>query len=103
MGSVVTPQGDMPKHRVHNSGSGGTPHVAPPHFQTSIIAPFCPCLMGGAYGAQFSPKTKEALMRTQTVASAVVVAVFVSAAGTASAETPDWQKVGEALGKPGTE
>ena len=42
-------------------------------------------------------------MRTQSAALAVVFAVFVSAAGTASAETTDWQKVGQALGKTGTE
>lgn len=42
-------------------------------------------------------------MRTQAAVLAVVVGVFVSAAGTTSAETPDWQKVGEALGKIGTE
>jgi hypothetical protein len=50
-----------------------------------------------------NPKTKEVLMRTQSAALALVFAVFVSAAGTASAETTDWQKVGQALGKTGTE
>jgi hypothetical protein len=46
---------------------------------------------------------KEALMRTLYAALLTALAVGLGSPGPASAEAPDWQKVGEALGKTGTE
>src|SRR5262245_34361205 len=68
------------------------------------IAMFPPCFMGGRNCARLSTrKTKEASMRTLHAALLTALAVGLSTPGPASAETSSWDKVGEALGKTGTE
>jgi hypothetical protein len=69
---------------------------------SSRLQPSSFCLSNRRNELPFRRELKEPPMRTLSVLFAATLAALIGSAGTASAENPDWQRVGEALGKTGT-
>src|SRR4051794_18756354 len=102
MGSAVTPQGDMPEIAFLIFTTEERSMSRFTNFLTSIVPQFrlCPTGIDVAF---FGQKMKEAIMKTFTAVVLAALAIGFGGPGSVSAEEANWQRVGEALGKTGSE